>query len=263
MKNKNICKFIPAKEAEILEIKCFILESNTQTMSQKITLDSHKVILVKQGEIDFYFNNEKYTACAGMLVFGFEGEIFSAIGKDDCEYMYINFCKSRSETLFRRFGINKINRVFTNFDGLIPLWHESLSRANEENIDLASESILLYTFSRIISQGADKNNLVNKIVEITEENFIDAKLSINTIAKELSYNPKYLSHLFKEKMDQRYSEYLRMHRIKYAVTLFDRGLDSVKNIAYLSGFDDPLYFSTVFKKVVGVSPKEYIRRNNP
>ena len=92
---------------------------------------------------------------------------------------------------------------------------------------------------------------------MTEQNFVDSSLSISSIANELSYNPKYLSHLFKEKMGMRYSEYLRMLRVKYAVTLFDRGLDSVKNIAYLSGFDDPLYFSTVFKKVVGVSPKEY------
>ena len=46
-------------------------------------------------------------------------------------------------------------------------------------------------------------------------------------------------------------------RIKYAVSLLEHGIDSVKNVAFLSGFSDPLYFSNVFKKVVGVSPKEY------
>ena len=54
-----------------------------------------------------------------------------------------------------------------------------------------------------------------------------------------------------------YSEYLRTLRIKYAVSLFDHGIDSVKNVALLSGFADPLYFSTVFKKYTGLSPKEY------
>ena len=57
-----------------------------------------------------------------------------------------------------------------------------------------------------------------------------------------------------------YSEYVRSLRIKYAVSLFDHGIDSVKNVALLSGFTDPLYFSTVFKKCLGVSPKEY--KNN-
>ena len=261
MKNKNICKFIMTKEQDILETQCFILESNAETMAKKTILACHTAILVKQGEGEIFFDDEKNSACAGTLVFGFEGEKFHACGTEDFEYMYINFCGSRSDNLFRRFGINKINRNFSSFDGLIPLWHDSLSRARDENVDLASESILLYTFSRIISVGADKSNLVNKIVEITEENFIDSTLSIASIAEELSYNAKYLSHLFKEKMGMRYSEYLRMHRIKYAVSLFDRGLDSVKNIAYLSGFEDPFYFSTIFKKVVGVSPKEYKTKN--
>ena len=59
-----------------------------------------------------------------------------------------------------------------------------------------------------------------------------------------------------------YSEYLRNYRINYAVSLLNHGIDSVKNIAFLSGFSDPLYFSNVFKKVMGISPKDYKARNN-
>ena len=143
MKSKNICKFIPAKEPERLEINCFILESNIDTMAQNTALDCNVAILVKQGKADFFFSDEKICACAGNLLFGFAGESFCAKGCEGCEYMYINFSGSRSDTLFRRFGINRINRCFANFDGLIPLWHDSLSRASEENIDLASESILI------------------------------------------------------------------------------------------------------------------------
>ena len=54
-----------------------------------------------------------------------------------------------------------------------------------------------------------------------------------------------------------YSEHLRNMRIKYAVSLLEHGIDSVKNVALLSGFSDPLYFSSVFKKTVGVSPRDY------
>ena len=93
---------------------------------------------------------------------------------------------------------------------------------------------------------------------ITEQRFNDPELSLSAIARELSYHPKYVSHLFKEKMGISYSEYLRSVRLKYATVLFDHGIDSVKNVALLSGFSDPLYFSTVFKKQIGRSPKEYI-----
>ena len=55
-----------------------------------------------------------------------------------------------------------------------------------------------------------------------------------------------------------YSEYLRSVRFKYAISLFELGISSVKNVALLSGFSDPLYFSNIFKKTTGISPKEFI-----
>ena len=127
----------------------------------------------------------------------------------------------------------------------------------EENLDLTGESLLLFTFSRLYSGSSADRGLIGKIIEITEDNFTDSELSITSLSKTLSYHPKYLSHLFKTKTGVGYSEYLRSLRIRYATTLFDHGLDSVKSVALLSGFSDPLYFSTVFKKSTGLSPKEY------
>ena len=57
-----------------------------------------------------------------------------------------------------------------------------------------------------------------------------------------------------------YSEYLRSFRLKHAISLFELGLSSVKNVAILSGFSDPLYFSTIFKKYIGISPKDFSKR---
>ena len=54
-----------------------------------------------------------------------------------------------------------------------------------------------------------------------------------------------------------FNEYLKNIRIKHATFLFAHGINSVKNVAHLSGFSDPFYFSSVFKKEMGVSPKEY------
>jgi YesN/AraC family two-component response regulator len=128
----------------------------------------------------------------------------------------------------------------------------------ERNLDLTAESLLLYTFSRLESEDNAERGLIAKIIEITEESFGDYNLNITCLAEKLSYHPKYLSHVFKSKTGVTYSEYLRSVRMKYATMLFDGGLDSVKNVAQLSGYSDPFYFSNVFKKCIGISPKEYI-----
>ena len=97
---------------------------------------------------------------------------------------------------------------------------------------------------------------------MTEENFRDPEFSLAQIAKEIGYNAKYLSHYFKKKMNVTYSEYLRTLRFKYAMSLFELGLSSTKNVALLSGFSDPLYFSSAFKKALGISPKEFISKQS-
>ncbi|MGM9667832.1 MAG: helix-turn-helix transcriptional regulator [Eubacteriales bacterium] len=257
MKTKNICKFIAEPSAGRLETHRFIYETNISTMKETAVLVYNRILLVKNGEIRFRIDQAQILANKGSLVFAFSNESFNVTAAEGGEYLYIDFSGSRSDAFFRRFGINAGSRLFNGFDGLIPFWQDSLVRTSQENIDLAAEGVLLYTLSRLNSEPSEKSALIQQIIDITEERFNDPELSVSRIARELSYNAKYLSHLFKQKMGMGYTEYLRIYRIKYSIMLIDHGVDSVKNIASLCGFTDPLYFSSVFKQTVGVSPSKY------
>ena len=260
MSGRNICKFSPPSINDGFSTRNFILETNPETMKNRYLLPCHRLVLTVRGSGQLQLGSAFLPLEPGTLIFCFSDELFSVTPEQDCEYMYIDFSGIRADELFRRFEIRKNNRCFTGFDGMIPLWQESLSRASEKTVDLAAESMLLYSFSRLSGNISPKSSVVSKIVELSEENFRDPQLSIASIAEELGYNAKYLSHLFSEKMGVPYSEYLRSLRLKQAVLLMDHGLDSVKNVSLLSGFSDPLYFSTVFKKSTGISPKEYMAR---
>lgn len=257
MTNKNICKFSTPLISNTLYISQFIFETEKETMQKSVLLKENRMYLISKGNGKMTIDLKDWDFQAGDIIFAFKDETITITEVNMCEFMYIDFGGTRAAELLRRFAIIDSNRKFTGFDGLIPFWKESLSRASKENIDLSAESILLYSFSRFSVLTPKGNSLINKIIELTEENFKDNSFTINTVAEELGYNAKYISHIFKEKSGVTYSEYLRDLRIKYAISLFDHGLDSVKNVAALSGFSDPLYFSTVFKKCVGVTPKEY------
>lgn len=260
MQSKNICKFITYSAPDKLDVHQFIFETDYDTMTKPAILQNHRAILIKQGNGKLSIDHTCFSFKSGDFVLCFKDEQIYFDTDKSCEYFYIDFGGTRAETLFQRFYINKSNRVFEGFDGLVPLWQDSLCRASDANLDLVSESILLYTFSRLSVLENPQNNLINNILEITENNFTSPDLSVSYIAEKLSYNSKYISHIFKQNMGISYSKHLRTLRIKYAVTLLEHGIDSVKNIAFLSGFSDPLYFSNVFKETVGVSPKEYKKR---
>lgn len=259
MKSVNICKFVNSEINSQLVPTRFILESEAEVMKNPLTNPTNRIVLVTQQQGKFNLNGRFHNCFTGDIIIFFENETYFFEGENGFRYMYIDFEGFRSNELFRRFGINESYRIFSGFDGLIPLWMESLSRASQKNIDLAAESMLLYTFSRFTESMSKKDNCINKIIEITEEEFSNSQLSIGFVAEKLGYNSKYLSHIFKEEMGVGYTEYLRTYRIKYAVSLFEHGIDSIKNVALLSGFTDPLYFSTVFKNQIGTSPKNYIK----
>lgn len=259
MVKKNICKYFEPMSFDRLTATQFVHETDKNVYTKETKLAQNRAILVSVGTGDFYFSDIKFPYVTGTLIFGFEGETIKCISKEDTEYMYINFEGLRCKELFHRFNITPVSRSFNNFDGMVPLWFESISRAEENSIDLICESMLLYAFSRIIKTTDENNSILEQIFEITDKSFTDSSLSLSSISNELSYNSKYLSHLFKSKVGIGYNEYLRNLRIKFAISLFDGGLDSVKNVAALSGYPDALYFSTVFKKVVGITPTEYLK----
>ena len=259
MEARSICKLISEAEAEHLSVKHFVHEVDEEVMRAPRRWGEHRMILFEKGRGVLTADGRETSFGMGDLFFLFAGETVFLTPAEATEYIYISFEGAKAEGLFRRFGITTFSRKREGFDGPLPFWRESLLHADEQNVDLAAESVLLYTFSRLC---AVKNGAVDLSVEMiaySEQHFGEFSLSLGSLAKVMGYSVKYLSHLFKKKTGVGYAEYLRTLRIKHAVTLMDFGLQSVKNVALLSGFSDPLYFSSVFKKEMGVSPKEYIQ----
>ena len=259
MLNKNLCKFIPDGAKSELKTVNFILETDPETQKIKSSLKNHVLYLVKSGSGEFIFERASHRVAVGDMVFGFSGEAFCAVG-DNLQYYYIGFEGLRAEELFSRFGISSLNRVFKGFEGMLSFWQENIARAVEQNIDLVSEAVLLYAFSRLNAVHQPTDDVAFSLQKFAEENYSDSTLSLQTAAEALGYNAKYLSACFKKRMNIGFSEYVKTLRINNAVFLIEHGVESVKNIAFLSGFQDPLYFSKVFKSSVGQSPTEYIEK---
>ncbi len=260
MRKRNVCKFSTLTQSHSLEIRCFVLETDHAVMAQRVQLKCSRVYLLTQGEGELHADGSVTHVRPGMLVFGFEREWISIVPDGNCAYMYIDFSGLRAQELMLRFGIDARNRSFFGLDGMIPLWNESLLRASRETVDLAAESMLLFSFSRLTDSRIHRGELISRILMTIDERFTDTGFSVTALAQELGYSPKYISSVIKRKTGTGFSEYLQKKRIAYAVSLFDHGLDSVKNVAFLSGYADPLYFSTAFKKHTGISPREYCNR---
>lgn len=86
---------------------------------------------------------------------------------------------------------------------------------------------------------------------------LDEYLSLSQIATQFNKNPSALSNLFSKETGQSLTTFIQQTRIQEAIRLFNTTDMSISEVALAVGYQDFSYFSKVFSKIVGTSPREY------
>lgn len=86
------------------------------------------------------------------------------------------------------------------------------------------------------------------------------KIVMQDIVDTLNYSETFLNKKFKKHVGTTFIEYLNRYRLQKAIELLRAGDTAVQDVSWMCGIGDYKYFSTVFKKYIGCSPKEYAAR---
>ncbi|MBR8536662.1 AraC family transcriptional regulator [Carboxylicivirga sediminis] len=86
------------------------------------------------------------------------------------------------------------------------------------------------------------------------------KLTLDLLAKQFGLSSSYYSNIFRNKTGKPPLDYLIHLRIQHACQLLDHSSLQIKEVALRIGYDDPFYFSRIFKKVMNMSPKAYKKK---
>ncbi|MFV0313973.1 MAG: response regulator [Anaerotignum sp.] len=99
--------------------------------------------------------------------------------------------------------------------------------------------------------------LIREAKRYIEENYTNSELSLETISTHLHMSTTYFSTVFKREVGESYTSYLTGVRLEQATRLLKDTDDKTYSIAAKVGYDEPNYFSYVFKKRYGVSPNKF------
>lgn len=264
----NICRFIPNNPVpDSIQIINFVYETQWINNNTPRISSVYAVHYVTEGRATVQCESMRREVARGDVFFVFPSVPYIIEGDENFKYLYVSFIGIRANMLAERLGINRKNFVFEDFCEIEDYWKDGINAPNAL-IDLYGESVLMYTLVKIgertaISEEQQTGEMANRFLLVKkyiDDNFSDCGFSLDQVSKRFSYNKKYLSGAFKKHFKIGITEYINTMRINHACVLMDQNYTSVSDIAYLCGYEDPMYFSRVFKKRMCMSPREYMNR---
>lgn len=199
---------------------------------------------------------------------------------DPWEYYYFSFCGNHVDEILEEMGFadHTVVRSIPHPEELIRLLKqlaETIDDSLTTYVHHGLLSLLIHQFVKISLQEQKPVQLLDPEFRsdllstgnytrlargIIHNNYAEP-IGVVDIARQLNLSVGYLNVLFKQEMHKTVHAYLTEYRMKKAKELLESTPKQIVQIANEVGFGDPLYFSRIFTKYFGVSPKQYRRLN--
>lgn len=254
----------------IFEIKS-LYEQGNYLMKHKFSLGKGKVIYSDEvpsnksyPDVDFnsILKETRFLLNSGTreVVYDYIDKLFTNLPENSGEQYLKNlcFCIVICVQIVLNENNDNFNEVF-NSESLV--WEKLLQF--ETIIDARNwiKNILVSINEYLANKSMNKNKLITADVKkYIEKNYVK-NINLDVLAADLFYSPNYLNRVFKQETGETIFDYATHYRIEKAKNMLSDPKVKFYEVTEILGYSNPAYFSYVFKKFTGLSPKEYRERN--
>lgn len=231
-----------------------------------------QLLYIASGKAHFYFDKSEQdtviTAGHMVLYRPREPQRYVYYGEDQTEVYWVHFTGNNVKNILRHYGITNDMRVMDTgtsleYAGIFKQMIQELQRCQIHYPELLT-LLILQLLIRIERQiGRDhrrKDVYLDTEMELAMQFFNDnynTQISVEEYAAARGMSVSWFIRSFKQYTHATPMQYLVERRMANAQMLLETTGYNITEIGNLVGYDNPLYFSRVFKKQKGVSPSEY------
>ena len=247
---------------------------NLPTYWQKGRRD-YQILYVANGKTHFWFDGREEIVSTGHMVLYKPEEIQKYVYylEDNPEVFWIHFTGSDVKNILAYHGISLDEHVF--YCGVLPDY-KALFRKIIQELQLCRygyEDYIVSLFKDILllvdrqqheqkKATGDVQEQIERAAAYFNENY-NTKISIDDYAESLHISTNWFIHNFKQYAGMSPAQYILSLRMVNAQSLLERTTYNIKEISEIVGYENPLYFSRVFKKEIGKSPAQYRKEMLP
>ena len=231
----------------------------------------YQLLYILEGKAHFYFESDERIVNKGEMVLfrPYDHQSYFYFPQDKCQSFWVHFTGSDVEQIIDYYKLPKAENVF--YSGSSPdyqwLFEQmirelQLCRANyKELLTMLLRHIFLLV-NRFLKEGSksgiDALNDIERSIRYFNENYTK-NINIEEYAKSLHISACWFNRRFKQVTKMTPLQYILSVRLANAKMLLETKDYNVTETAYAVGFNNPLYFTRLFTKHIGVSPTEYKR----
>ena len=235
----------------------------------------YQILYVANGKTHFWFDGKEEIVSAGHMVLYKPEEIQKYVYylEDNPEVFWIHFTGSDVKNILAYHGISLDEHVF--YCGVLPDY-KALFRKIIQELQLCrygyedySASLLNDILLLVDRQQHEQKKATGNVQEQIEraaayfnENY-NTPISIDDYAESLHISTNWFIHNFNQYAGMSPAQYILSLRMVNAQSLLERTTYNIKEISEIVGYENPLYFSRVFKKEIGKSPAQYRKEMIP
>ena len=232
-----------------------------------------QLLYIASGKAHFHFDGREEIVTAGHMVLyrPKDPQKYEYYGEDQTEVYWVHFTGGNVTNILRSYGLTQDKKVFycgsgieyqTIFRNMI---HElQMCRADYESmLEMYLRQIFIMIHRYFLTTTRTENaHVVEEIDKATlyfNEHY-NEDISIDEYAENNHVSVSWFIRNFKHCTGITPMQYILSKRIYNAEILLQDPTYNITEIAQIVGYDNPLYFSRIFKKAKGLSPSEY-RKN--
>ena len=230
----------------------------------------YQLLYVVSGKAHFYFDDAERIVTAGHMVLfqPRQEQHYEYFGTDKAEVYWVHFTGSNVKNILRRYDIPLDTPVLYSGASAIYayLFKEMINELQtcrtgyEELLAMYLRQILILVQRTLQEHGTSINTHIQEEMEYARRYFnehYNEQISIEDYAQSRNMSVSWFQRSFKQIVNYSPMQYILTIRMNNAASLLESTDYSMAEISAIVGYDNPLYFSRLFKKQKGVSPSEY------
>ncbi len=230
----------------------------------------YQLLYIVSGKGHFYFHGEDRVVYAGRMVLiqPRQEQRYEYFGEDKPEVYWVHFTGSDVKNILRSYNIPMDDPIFysgasSTYSYLFKeMIHElqNCKTGYEDLLAMYLRQIFLLVQRTRQEERPTVSTYIQEEMEFARRYFnehYNEPISIQEYAESRNMSVCYFQRNFKQIVKHTPMQYLLTIRVNNAASLLETTDYSMAEIAAIVGYEDPLYFSRLFRKIKGVSPRDY------